>query len=130
MDKKSLADLKARCIAAVANGRAIARAAAYIAELHSMVGVVNPGMTSPQYMLTLIDMAEKGVKATPKTQPSPKMPEPPKPAPKPEPKLEVPPPPPPEPEVSIEVEAEEAPVEAEEAPTASGGKGKKGKKGK
>lgn len=125
MDKKSLADLKARCIAAVANGQAIARAEQYVEELHKTVGVVSPGVVSPQYMLTLIDMAEKGVKATPKTQPSPKMPKMPEPAPKPEPRLEVPPPPPApvEPEISVE-------IEAEEAPTASGGKGKKGKKGK
>jgi len=132
MDNKSLAELKARCFAAASNGQNIARAATYVAELHKMVGVVSPGDTSPQYMLTLIEMVEQGVKATPETRPSPKMPEPP-----PAPKVEIPPPAPlpvePEPEIEVaaepEIEAEEATAEAEEAPAASGGK-KKGKKGK
>lgn len=138
MDNKSLAELKARCFAAASNGQNIARAATYVAELQKEVGPAD-GYTpnSAEHLLALIEMAEQGVKAAPKTQPSPKAPEPP-----PAPKVEIPPPPPPplvieeaapEIEVSVEdapVEAEDAPVEAEEAPAASGGGKKKGKKGK
>lgn len=83
MDKKSLADLKARCLVAASNGQAIARAEQYVAELQKQVGVVKIACpNTPQHLLVLIAMAEKGVKA-PKPEPKPA----PKPMPKPEPAL-------------------------------------------
>jgi hypothetical protein len=105
MDQKALQELKARCMTAAAQGFSIARATYYAAELQGMVGtpdVSGIALDSPEYLLILIGMAEKGEKA-------PAAKAPPKAEAKVEVKAEA------KVEADVEIEVEEASVEVEEA---------------
>ena len=115
MNKTALIALKERCHLAVANGYNIGRTELYVADLQKTVGMHNTGfpVDSPQHLLALIELAEKGVQA-PKTMPSPKPVEPPVVI-KPEP---------------IKVVAEAAPIEAEAATDETVVESKKAKRGK
>ena len=69
--KQELIELKERCIAAAEHGYVIGRADKYVENLQKEVGVPElKGIVpnSPQHLLLLLDILEKGVKATAKVE--------------------------------------------------------------
>jgi len=160
MDDKSLAELKSRCLAALASGSTFGKASSYVEELGKVVGIEVPMGAQPNsaaHILHLIGLVEKGVKkpvksveppkpvAKPVDPPKPvdKTVEPPEPItlppapapepPAPEPKVVIEPPPAPQEtlEATVEMEVIEPPVADLPAPTPEVQQSKgKGRKGK
>jgi hypothetical protein len=117
-----LTELKARCQMAATNGFSIGKADVYVANLQAAVGVDDISgvvKNSPEHLLALIALVDKGAKASPKAPVKAAV----RAEPRPEIKFEA---------ASVEVEAEvaaeasvDAPVEVEPEPSKpSKGKGK------